>query len=65
MLGRHMREWMCSSIVLYMALDGDEKSASGPCRFTPRETAPSTHYVGDWVGPKAHFLCPDSVIVQS
>jgi hypothetical protein len=34
---RRMREW----------------SASRPCRFTPGERAPGTHWIGDWVGPRA------------
>jgi hypothetical protein len=29
-------------------LDGGECSASRPCRFSPR-----THWIGDWVGPRA------------
>jgi hypothetical protein len=28
-------------------------SASHPCRFTPGERAPSTHWIGGWVGPRA------------
>jgi hypothetical protein len=24
-----------------------------PCRFTPKERAPGTHWIGDWVGPRA------------
>jgi hypothetical protein len=28
--------------------DGDERSASRPGRFTPGETAPGTHCIGDW-----------------
>jgi hypothetical protein len=34
-------------------LDGGEWSASRPCRFTPRETAPVTHWIGGWVSPRA------------
>jgi hypothetical protein len=26
---------------------------SGPRRFTPKERAPSTHWIGGWVGPRA------------
>jgi hypothetical protein len=33
--------------------DGGEWSASRPGRFTPRESAPGTHWIGDWVGPRA------------
>jgi hypothetical protein len=35
------------------ALDGGEWSASRPGRFTPRERARGTHWIGDWVGPRA------------
>jgi hypothetical protein len=30
-----------------------EWSASRPGRFTPRERAPGTHWIGGWVGPTA------------
>jgi hypothetical protein len=47
-------EWMYSSThYLTSALDGGEWSASRPGRFTPRERAPGTHWIGDWVGPRA------------
>jgi hypothetical protein len=36
---------------LTSALDGSEWSASRPGRFTPRETAPGTHWIGGWMGP--------------
>jgi hypothetical protein len=39
--------------VLDSALDGGEWSASCPGRFTPRERAPGTHWIGGWVGPRA------------
>jgi hypothetical protein len=35
------------------ALDGGEWSASRPGRFTPRERALGTHWIGGWVGPRA------------
>jgi hypothetical protein len=38
---------------LTSALDGGEWSASRPCCFTPGKTAPGTHCIGGWVGPKA------------
>jgi hypothetical protein len=38
---------------LTSGLDGGEWSASRPCRFTPGEIAPSTHWRGGWVGPRA------------
>jgi hypothetical protein len=34
-------------------LDGGERSASRPGRFTPRERVPGTHWIGGWVGPRA------------
>jgi hypothetical protein len=44
-------EWRYSSMYsLTSALDGGERSASRPSHFTPRETAPGTHWVGGWVG---------------
>jgi hypothetical protein len=33
-----------------LALDGGEWSASQPGRFTPREKAPDTPWIGGWVG---------------
>jgi hypothetical protein len=39
---------------LTLALDGGEWSASRPGRFTPRERAPGTHWIGGWVGPQSH-----------
>jgi hypothetical protein len=33
---------------LTSALDGGERSASSPGRFTSRETAPGTHWIGGW-----------------
>jgi hypothetical protein len=35
------------------ALDGGEWSASRPGRFTARERAPGTHWIGVCVGPRA------------
>jgi hypothetical protein len=35
------------------ALDGGEWSASRPGRFTPRERAFDTQWIGDWVGLRA------------
>jgi hypothetical protein len=46
--------WRYSSThSLTSALDGGEWSASCPGRFTPREGAPGTHWIGGWVGPRA------------
>jgi hypothetical protein len=47
-------EWRYRSThSLTPALDGGEWSASRPCRFTPKERAPGTHWIGGWVGPRA------------
>jgi hypothetical protein len=47
-------EWRCSRITfLTLALDRGEWSASHPGHFTPEEGAPSTHWIGGWVGPRA------------
>jgi hypothetical protein len=47
-------EWMCSPIhSLTSALDGGEWAASSPGRFTPRERAAGSPWIGDWVGPRA------------
>jgi hypothetical protein len=47
-------EWRYSSTrSLTSALDGGEWPASCPGRFTPRERAPRTHWIGGWVGPRA------------
>jgi hypothetical protein len=41
--------WMYSSThSLTSALDGDVGCASSPGRFTPRERAPGTHWIGGW-----------------
>jgi hypothetical protein len=49
-----LREWRYSfTYPLASALDGSEWSASRPGRFTPRERAPGTHWIGGWVGPRA------------
>jgi hypothetical protein len=45
-----MGAWRYSHIILLtLALDGGEWSASHPCHFTPRETAAGTHCIGGWV----------------
>jgi hypothetical protein len=47
-------EWRHSSIhSLTSALDGGEWSATRPGRFTPRERAPGTHWIGGCVDPRA------------
>jgi hypothetical protein len=40
-------------IFLTSALAGGQWSASGPCRFTPDEKAPGTHWIGGWVDSRA------------
>jgi len=35
------------------ALGGDEWSASCTGRLTPKEIAPVSHWIGDWVVPRA------------
>jgi hypothetical protein len=42
-------------IFLTSALVGGEWSASRPCRFTPGERAPGTHWIGGWVGPRTYL----------
>jgi hypothetical protein len=37
---------------LTSALDGGEWSASHPCRFTPEERTPSTHWIAGLVGSR-------------
>jgi hypothetical protein len=47
-------EWRHSSMhSLTSALDEGEWTASRPGHFTPKERAPITHWIGDWVGPRA------------
>jgi hypothetical protein len=45
-------------IFLTSSLVDGEWSASRPGRFTPGERAPSTHWIGGWVDPRA---CLDGV----
>jgi len=40
-------------LFLTSELDGGEWSASRPGLFIPIEGAPGTHFIGDWVGPRA------------
>jgi hypothetical protein len=35
------------------AVDVGERSASRPGRYTLREGAPGSHWIGDWVSPRA------------
>jgi hypothetical protein len=49
-----LEEWRYNSThSLTSALGGGEWSASRPGRFTSRERAPGTHWIGGWVGPRA------------
>jgi hypothetical protein len=51
---RRIGEWRYSSThSLTSKLDGGEWSALRPCRFTFKEGARFTHWIGDWVGPRA------------
>jgi hypothetical protein len=40
-------------LFLTSALAGGEWSASRPSRFTPKERATGTHWIGGWVDPRA------------
>jgi hypothetical protein len=52
--GGVLGEWRYSSThSLTSALDGRDWPASRPCRFTPRERAPGTPWIGGWLGPRA------------
>jgi hypothetical protein len=47
-------EWRYSfTHSLTSALDGSKWSVSRPGRFTSRERAPGTHWIGGWMGPRA------------
>jgi hypothetical protein len=49
---RRIGEWRYSSThSLTSVLDGVKWSASRHSRFTPRERAPGTYWIGGWVGP--------------
>jgi hypothetical protein len=39
--------------ILTSVLGGEKWSVSRPGRFNPREIAPGTHWIGDWVGSRA------------
>jgi hypothetical protein len=40
-------------VFLTLALDGGKLVSFTPCRFTPAERAPGTHWIGGWVSPRA------------
>jgi hypothetical protein len=48
-----MEEGRYSSIILNLALDGGDWSASCHCHFSAGEIAPVTHCTEGWVDPKA------------
>jgi hypothetical protein len=50
-----MGEWRYSSTVPDLGVRKNEWPASRPCRFTPRERAPGTHWIGSWVDPRANL----------
>jgi hypothetical protein len=55
-----MKTWGSGGIAplfLTSALDEGEWFASRPCRFTPGERAPGTHWIGGCVGPRAGLDC--------
>jgi hypothetical protein len=57
----HEDVWRSGSIdppFLTLPLNGDERSAIRPGRFTPRERAAGSHWIGGWVGLGA---CLDDV----
>jgi hypothetical protein len=49
---KHMEEWGTTPPFITFALDGGEWSGLRPCRFTPGERAPGTHWIGGWMGPR-------------
>jgi hypothetical protein len=55
---RCVGEWRHTPPFLAAALDEGEWSASHSGHFVPGERAPSTHWIWDWLGPRAS---PDAV----
>jgi len=47
------------------ALEGGEWSASRPGRFTPGERAPSTHWLGGWLGPRSSLKAVEKETIPS
>jgi hypothetical protein len=45
-------EWSYNSTIHDLGTVGGEWSDSRPVRFTPRERAACTHWIGGWVGPR-------------
>jgi hypothetical protein len=57
-------EWRYSSTQFFIsALDGSEWSVSRPERFTSRERAPGTHWIGGWGGGQSHSgrVCEEKI----
>jgi hypothetical protein len=52
LISYHAMKTYLESGVLTSALDGGEWSAWCPDRFTPGERAPSTLWIGGWMGPR-------------
>jgi hypothetical protein len=46
-------KWRYNHAFLTSTLEGGERSASQPDRFTPRERAAGTHWIGGWLSPRA------------
>jgi hypothetical protein len=44
--------WKYNSTFFASGPDGVEWSASGPCRFTPKERASHIHWIIGWVGTR-------------
>jgi hypothetical protein len=61
---RRMGEWRYSSTIhMTSAPDGGEWPASCPSCFTPKESAPGTHWIGGWVGPRADLDAVEKRII--
>jgi len=43
-------------VFLTLGLDGGERSASSSGRFSFWVTAPSTYWIGGWVGPRTSLV---------
>jgi hypothetical protein len=44
---------MYGKVFLTSALVGGEWWASSPCRITPGEIAPGSHWIGGWMGSRS------------
>jgi hypothetical protein len=52
-------------VFLALVLDGGECSASRPSCYIAGETAPGTHFIEGWVGPRAGMDCMEKRRVLS